>query len=210
MAFGQADQYFINAMAGGYEAYQTHMTAAQYDYEVSMAAAQRDLDAGGTPEDYAAAVAAALAAHSAETKVARDAFAVTAAVADGDRRVARALATLSHAQVVGPAIVARAVQQGAAATAWTNAYTAARIATTTSIANATAAYAVQKADSLLAAMDTFRTNQVSPWAISTRTTRSARRHKIAIVAPAASRAGHCDRHGPGRGERGRGGGGKRP
>ena len=206
LAFGQADQYFINDMAGGYQAYQTHMTVAQYDYEVSMAAAQRDLDAGGTPEDYAADVAAALAAYSAETKVARDAFAVTAAVADGERRVACALATLSHAQVVGPAIVARAVQQGAAATAWTSAYTATQISATTSIANATAAYAVQKADSLLAAMDTFRTNYASPWATYTYDTVGAERDKVAIVARRHSGSGHCDRHGPGRGELGHGGG----
>ena len=186
LAFGQADQYFIDDMAGGYQAYQTHMTAAQYDYEVSMAAAQRDLDAGGTPEDYAADVAAALAAYSAATKVARDEFAWTAAVADGDRRVARALATLSHAQAVGPAIVARAVQQGAAATAWASAYTAAQISATTNISNDTASYAVQKADSLLAAMDTFRTNYASPWATYTYDTVGAERDKVAIVAPATA------------------------
>ncbi len=182
------------------------MTVAQYDYEVSMAAAQRDLDAGGTPEDYAADVAAALAAYSAETKVARDAFAVTAAVADGERRVAGALATLSHAQVVGPAIVARAVQQGAAATAWTSAYTATQISATTSIANATAAYAVQKADSLLAAMDTFRTNYASPWATYTYDTVGAERDKVAIVAPATAARDIAIVTAPGRGELGHGGG----
>ncbi len=85
-----------------------------------------------------------------------------------------------------PPLPTGSCQQGAAASAWTNAYAAAQISATTNIANATASYAVQKADSLLAAMDTFRTNYASPWATYTYDTVGAERDKVAIVAPATA------------------------
>ena len=139
-----------------------------------MAAAERDLESGGSQEDCDSAILEARAVRAAALKAAKDQSIATHAAAEGQRQIALAQAALIHAQAIGPAGVAWAQQYSSAELAHVTSRTADRVAAATAIATATSAYNTSETASLSTAMAAFATLHPSPWATHTSDTANAR------------------------------------
>jgi hypothetical protein len=149
----------------------------------------RDLDVGGSQEDFDAAMLAAQNTRVAALRAAVDQYALTATTAERQQQLAHAQVSLSHAQTVGPAKVTWVQGYGAAELTWVLARTAAHVASTTQLANLTADYNVQETAALSSSIAAFAAAYPTPWSLYTSDTVDAWRDKVAVTAPA--RAAYC-------------------
>jgi hypothetical protein len=83
-----AEGTYLTTRAGYTETYQGAIAQPERDYRVALAQAQADLVAGGSQQDYSAAVSAAGSARDAAVKAADDPFAVSEAAPFGGRHAA--------------------------------------------------------------------------------------------------------------------------
>ena len=182
----QADRVHAGTMSGAYDTYQQGVASAARNYLVAEAAAQRDLDSGGTQADFDAALASAKTTQQAAMKAAADTYAGSAVTADGVRDVSSAQASLVYAQSLGPAEVQLVTSYNTAEITHTTAETDARKIRVTNIANGNAAYLTQESNSKATAVATLVSTHASPWATFESDKTDAARDAIVTVAQAAA------------------------